>query len=151
MRVMAAIVGSITWFASARMLINRPPRVTHTLPGRGVLFGVGALVRRRMNLSSEARQDLFALRQATHETVQLAILDHADIMYVYNLESTQAIRTPSTVGTRHPAHSSSLGKVILAFSDPGEVEAAGSEVGGGSSAARAMPTAPSPSCAASSP
>src|SRR5262245_12972069 len=50
------------------------------------LFGLGALVRRRMNLSSEARQDLFALRQATHETVQLAILDDTDIMFVYNLE-----------------------------------------------------------------
>lgn len=79
------------------------------------LFGLGSLVRRRMNLSSEARQDLFALRQATHETVQLAILDRADIMYVYNLESTQAIRVNSDIGVRKPAFCTANGKAILAF------------------------------------
>jgi DNA-binding IclR family transcriptional regulator len=83
------------------------------------LFGLGALVRRRMNLSSEARQDLFALRQATHETVQLAILDQADIMYVYNLESTQAIRVNSDIGVRKPAFCTANGRAILAF-QPGE-------------------------------
>ncbi len=84
------------------------------------LFGLGALVRRRMNLSSEARQDLFALRQATGETVQLAILDHADIMYVYNLESTQAIRVNSDIGVRKPAFCTANGRAILAF-QPDEV------------------------------
>jgi DNA-binding IclR family transcriptional regulator len=79
------------------------------------LFGLGALVRRRMNLSSEARQDLFALRQSTGETVQLAILDHADIMYVYNLESTQAIRVNSDIGVRKPAFCTANGRAILAF------------------------------------
>ena len=79
------------------------------------LFGLGALVRRRMNLSSEARQDLFALRQATHETVQLAILDGADIMFVYNLESTQAIRVNSDIGVRKPAFCTASGRAILAF------------------------------------
>lgn len=79
------------------------------------LFGLGALVRRRMNLSSEARQDLFALRQATNETVQLAILDHAEIMYVYNLESTQAIRVNSDIGVRKPAFCTANGRAILAF------------------------------------
>jgi len=84
------------------------------------LFGLGALVRRRMNLSSEARQDLFALREATRETVQLAILDQADIMYVYNLESTQAIRVNSDIGVRKPAFCTANGRAILAF-QPDEV------------------------------
>jgi DNA-binding IclR family transcriptional regulator len=79
------------------------------------LFGLGALVRRRMNLSSEARQDLFALRQATGETVQLAILDGAEIMFVYNLESTQAIRVNSDIGVRKPALCTASGRAILAF------------------------------------
>ena len=74
------------------------------------LFGLGALVRRRMNLSSEARQDLFKLRQATGETVQLAILDGADIMFVYNLESTQAIRVNSDIGVRQPALCTASGR-----------------------------------------
>lgn len=86
------------------------------------LFGLGALVRRRMNLSSEARQDLFALRNATGETVQLAILDGADIMFVYNLESTQAIRVNSDIGVRKPAFCTASGRAILAF-QPEEVVA----------------------------
>jgi uncharacterized membrane protein YfcA len=44
MRVMAALVGSVTWFAGVRMLVNRPPRVPRVLPGRGALFGAGALI-----------------------------------------------------------------------------------------------------------
>jgi DNA-binding IclR family transcriptional regulator len=87
------------------------------------LFGLGALVRRRMNLSSEARQDLFVLRQATNETVQLAILDHAEIMYVYNLESTQAIRVNSDIGVRKPAFCTANGRAILAF-QPDEMQQA---------------------------
>ena len=87
------------------------------------LFGLGSLVRRRMNLSSEARQDLFALRQATRETVQLAILDGADIMFVYNLESTQAIRVNSDIGVRKPAYCSANGRAILAFQPPDTVQA----------------------------
>ena len=82
------------------------------------LFGLGALVRRRMNLSSEARQDLFALREATKETVQLAVLDEAEIMYVYNLESTQAIRVNSDIGVRKPAFCTASGRAILAFQVP---------------------------------
>lgn len=79
------------------------------------LFGLGSLVRRRMNLSSEARQDLFALREATKETVQLAVIDENEIMYVYNLESTQAIRVNSDIGVRKPAFCTASGRAILAF------------------------------------
>ena len=87
------------------------------------LFGLGALVRRRMNLSSEARQELFALREATQETVQLAVLDDADIMYVYNLESTQAIRVNSDIGVRKPAFCTASGRAVLAFEAPEAVDA----------------------------
>ncbi len=88
------------------------------------LFGLGALVRRRMNLSSEARQDLFALRNVTGETVQLAILDGADIMFVYNLESTQAIRVNSDIGVRKPAFCTASGRAILAWQSDEAVSAA---------------------------
>ena len=79
------------------------------------LFRLGALVRRRMNVSSEARPYLFDLRETTGETVHLAILDGANIMYVYNLESTQAIRMRSDIGVRKPAHCTAEGLAMLAF------------------------------------
>ena len=56
------------------------------------LFRLGALVRRRMEVSNEARPYLYALRETINESVHLAILDGTEIMYVYNLESTHAIR-----------------------------------------------------------
>jgi IclR family transcriptional regulator, KDG regulon repressor len=86
------------------------------------LFGLGALVRRRMNVSTEARPYLFALREKTKETVHLAILDGAEIMYVYNLESPQAIRMRSDLGLRKPAHATAEGQAILAFQPAAAVE-----------------------------
>ena len=87
------------------------------------LFRLGTLVRRRMNVSEVARPHLFSLRQTTNEAVHLAILDGSDIMYVYFLESTQAIRMRSDLGLRKPAHCTAEGQAILAFSPPETVEA----------------------------
>jgi IclR family KDG regulon transcriptional repressor len=79
------------------------------------LFRLGALVRRRMDISSPGRPYLYALREKTNETVHLAILDGVEIMYVYNLESTQAIRMRSDLGVRKPAYCTAEGQAILAF------------------------------------
>ena len=79
------------------------------------LFGLGALVRQRMNLSNEARPYIFDLRDATNETVHLAVLDRAEILYVYDLESTQAIRMSANLGARKPALCTAEGLAILAF------------------------------------
>lgn len=79
------------------------------------LFGLGALVRQRMNVSNEARPHIFALREATNETVHLAIMDGGEIMYVYDLESTQAIRMRANLGDRKPLFCSSEGRAMLAF------------------------------------
>jgi DNA-binding IclR family transcriptional regulator len=82
------------------------------------LFRLGALVRRRMEVSNEARPYLYSLRETINESVHLAILDGAEIMYVYNLESTHAIRSRSDLGVRKPAHSTAEGQAILAFQPP---------------------------------
>lgn len=87
------------------------------------LFGLGALVRQRMNVSNEARPHIFALREATNETVRLAILDGAEIMFVYDLESTQAIRMRANLGDRKPAFCSSEGRAMLAFQNEAVIDA----------------------------
>lgn len=87
------------------------------------LFGLGALVRQRMNISNEARPHIFALRDATNETVHLALLDGAEVIYVYDLESTQAIRMRANLGERKPAFCSSEGRAMLAFEQAAAVEA----------------------------
>jgi IclR family transcriptional regulator, KDG regulon repressor len=79
------------------------------------LFRLGALVRRRMDVSNEARPYLYDLREKVNESVHLAILDGTEIMYVYNLESTHAIRMRSDIGVRKPAYCTAEGQAILAF------------------------------------
>jgi DNA-binding IclR family transcriptional regulator len=82
------------------------------------LFRLGALVRRRMNVSNQARPYLYELREKVNESVHLALLDGTEIMYVYNLESTHAIRMRSDIGVRKPAYCTAEGQAILAFQPP---------------------------------
>ena len=84
------------------------------------LFRLGALVRHRMDVSIEARHLLRDLREKANETVHLAVLDEPEIMYIFNLESTQAIRMRSDIGVRKPAYCTAEGQVMLAF-QPAEV------------------------------
>ena len=86
------------------------------------LFRLGALVRHRMDVSIEARHLLRELREKANETVHLAVLDGPEIMYVYNLESTQAIRMRSDIGVRKPAYCTAEGQAMLAFQPPEVME-----------------------------
>lgn len=86
------------------------------------LFRLGALVRHRMNVSNEAKPYLVELRELTGETVHLAILNQNQIMYVYNLESRQAIRARSDVGVRKPAYCTAEGLAMLAYQPEETVE-----------------------------
>lgn len=79
------------------------------------LFEVGALVRRRMDFTAEARPYLRALMAKTGETVHLAVLDRGSVLYIITHESRQAIRMGGHVGTRAPVHSTAVGKALLAF------------------------------------
>lgn len=79
------------------------------------LFGLGALVRQRMNVATDARPLLFHLREATGETVHLAILEREEIIYVLNLESNHAIRMRADLGARKPAFCTAEGRAMLAF------------------------------------
>jgi len=80
-----------------------------------VLFELGALVRRRMDVANEARPKLRELLEKTGETVQLGIVDHYSVLYVYEMESRHAIRMAAAVGGRAPLHCTAVGKVLLAF------------------------------------
>lgn len=82
------------------------------------LFELGALVRRRMDVANEARPKLRELLEKTGETVQLGIVDHFSVLYVYEMESPRAIRMAAAVGGRAPLHCTAVGKVLLAFQPP---------------------------------
>jgi DNA-binding IclR family transcriptional regulator len=86
------------------------------------LFELGTLVRRKMDVASESRQQMSALLEMTGETVQLAVLDHQSVLYIRILESRQQVRMSSTVGARAPAHCTSVGKALLAYQPPEAVK-----------------------------
>jgi len=86
------------------------------------LFELGAMVRRKMDFTMEARPFLRTLMEKTGETVHLAILDRDSILYIITHESKQALRMGSKVGTRAPVHSTAVGKALLAFLPEDELE-----------------------------
>lgn len=86
------------------------------------LFELGSLVRRKMDVSSEAKPYLKMLREKTGETVHLAILDQASVLFINNLESEHAVRMSVNVGVRAPAHCTAVGKALLAYQPAERVE-----------------------------
>jgi DNA-binding IclR family transcriptional regulator len=69
-----------------------------------------------------ALPELENLRDETKETVHLAVLDKMEVVYVEKLHGLHAIGIMhSQVGGRAPAYCTGLGKVLLAYTDPGLV------------------------------
>lgn len=99
---------------TAEGLLEQNPENGRYRLGLG-LFALGALVRRRMDISTQALPYLHELREITGETVHLATLEQSNIIYLFNLESHQAIRMRSYVGARKPAFCTSEGRALLAF------------------------------------
>ena len=81
----------------------------------------------------EVRQVAFPflreLRDRWTETVNLAILDGPDIVYVERMLGTKALGMRSEVGRRAPAHSTALGKAILSCLPVAQVQAFVSQYG----------------------
>lgn len=81
------------------------------------LFEFGELASRQRNLRAIALPYMADLREATRQTVHLAVLEGNEVVYVEIMRSKDAPRMPSEVGGRLPAHASAVGKALLAFSD----------------------------------
>ena len=91
----------------------------YRLGSRIIELGLSALS--RLDVYEIARPYLRNLVAESGETAHIGVMRNGEIVSIVNVESTQALRTPSTIGTRHAAHCSSLGKAILAFGTPEEV------------------------------
>jgi len=69
----------------------------------------------QMDLVREATPYLKELVKQCNETIHLGVLEEGEVMYLAKEESSQTIRMISYVGKRAPLHSTSLGKVLLAY------------------------------------
>jgi len=66
-------------------------------------------------LREMARESLWELWRVTQETINLAVLDGLDVVYIDCLESPHDLRLVSNVGMRAVLYRTALGKALLAF------------------------------------
>lgn len=116
---------------SASLGYSKPTahRILRTLAARGFLrvdrerglytLGVanlrlGMAFLEQLDLRAEALPILRQLGERTGETVHLGILDGNDVVYIEKVESKHAVRMFSQIGRTMPAHSTGVGKAILA-------------------------------------
>ncbi|MFB7190144.1 IclR family transcriptional regulator [Streptomyces sp. NPDC056178] len=87
---------------------------------RALGLGGGDGVHSRIREAAAAR--LHHLQIRTGMVVHLAVLDGAEVYYLDKVGGRFAASVPSRVGGRAPAHSTALGKAMLAWLEPEEVE-----------------------------
>lgn len=63
------------------------------------------------------------LRDRLGETIHVAVWDDGSVLEVCHAETTKPVGVSLRLGRRDPAHATAIGKVLLAWRDPGEVEA----------------------------
>ena len=87
------------------------------------LFELSSLAPIRHELRESVLPFLHDLYNATKTTVQLGVLDGAQVLIVEKITGHRPMPMLSQVGGTVPAYCSALGRAILAYSDAGTVEA----------------------------
>jgi len=94
--------------------------IQRDLLGKRYIAGVRTTRLAYSTLQSAARTSyeiiLRGLVDSIGETFNVGVLDGSDVVYVHRVECNWPLRSHFTSGSRVPAHCTSLGKAILAFS-----------------------------------
>ncbi|SBW07377.1 Pectin degradation repressor protein KdgR [uncultured delta proteobacterium] len=86
------------------------------------LLMLGNAVLRHKNYSHNIRIELKKLAETTRETVNLAIAEGTEVIYIDRYETEDILKLASAIGQRRPMYCTSVGKAIMAYYDPGYVE-----------------------------
>jgi IclR family acetate operon transcriptional repressor len=86
------------------------------------LFELGQLAATPKELRRRAIGIMADLRNATGQTIHLAVLDGVEVVYIEILRGRNTPPLPSRVGGRVPAHATAVGKAMLAFAPPEVME-----------------------------
>lgn len=105
---------------SQQMLSYDPERQTYTPGVRLVRLAHAAW--EQSTLAPIARAHIDALSKAVGETVHLAQLDHAQVLYIDKRNAGNPVQMYSQAGKVGPAYCTGVGKVMLAFSDPSVID-----------------------------
>ncbi|MCB2190574.1 MAG: IclR family transcriptional regulator [Deltaproteobacteria bacterium] len=85
-------------------------------------ISIGASALNSLSLRNVAMPFMEQLRSLSDETVNMAVLEGTDIVFVARLEASHIINTRHRIGERLPAHCTCQGKAIMAFSPPETLE-----------------------------
>ena len=80
------------------------------------LYELGQQVVNGLELREVAHPFLEQLRNESKETTHLAVLDGPEVIYLERIESPSTLRLFGRIGRRMPAHVTSSGKAMLAYS-----------------------------------
>jgi DNA-binding IclR family transcriptional regulator len=83
------------------------------------LLELAALAPRGLVLREASMPFLEDLFEATHENVQLAVRDNAEVVYIERIAGRSAVGVKTQVGARWPLHATGVGLVLLAHSPTG--------------------------------
>lgn len=112
----------VTTLAARSYLVPVPGQ-----PGRYRLgvrtYQLGSRYAEQLDLAAEGQQVARKVAETCDETVHVAILDGADVIYIAKVDSTHAVRMVSAAGRRLPAHCTSVGKMLLASLPREELDA----------------------------
>ena len=87
------------------------------------LVELGNLLISQLDFRNEARPFMLELAERTGETIHLVILDQDEALYIDKVALNQTgLQMMSSVGSRIPLHSSSVGKVLAADLDEDELD-----------------------------
>ncbi|MGH2591259.1 MAG: IclR family transcriptional regulator, partial [Actinomycetota bacterium] len=105
-----------------RGLVERDPSTERYRLGFGLIRLAGAAMA-GLDLLSSARPVLEDLAERTRETVTIGVVSGDEVVSIDQVTGTRSIVSVSWVGNRSPLHTTSSGKVLLAFMDDAERDA----------------------------
>ncbi|MEV1019030.1 IclR family transcriptional regulator [Streptomyces sp. NPDC050264] len=112
----------VTTLAARSYIVQVPGQ-----PGRYRLgvrpYQLGSRYAEQLDLAAEGQQVARTVAETCDETVHVAILEGADVIYIAKVDSTHAVRMVSAAGRRLPAHCTSVGKMLLASLPEAELAA----------------------------
>ncbi len=85
-------------------------------------FTIGYNALYSLDIRNVARPFLHQLVARYHETASLGILDQGDLIYIDQVESEKMVKMLARLGSRLPAHSHAVGKVLLSALSETELE-----------------------------
>ena len=124
---------------SAAMKLHKTTthRIAHVLESRGLLrrgldsnryrlglhlYDLGCQALDHVNIRDEARPLMTRVAFDVGETVHLALLDRAEVLYIERVEAQRSLTMGSKLGARNPVYCTALGKAMLAYLPENEVD-----------------------------